>query len=270
MFVSSEIGRVVTIAVKIDAVTRTLISFGKAQYQGTTMTGHPASLPTLVAVLLLALLLGTACTTPAPTLDTSPLAEVTYDGLYPIRGGTAQAAWARRDADISRYSKIMLQGVGISYRPGGETDKLYHLRSADEHFEISEQQKERFRNVLREEFRKELERSQRFRLVDEPGPDVLLIRGGVLDVVSYVPPEPSGRSQVFLSRVAEATLVLEILDSVSETIMVRVVDRRAAENKARGFRESNRVANTAEVRRMVGFWARTLRERLDSYGIPGE
>jgi hypothetical protein len=62
-------------------------------------------------------------------------------------------------------------------------------------------------------------------------------------------------------------LVLEIRDSVSEAVIARAVDRRAAEDSL-GFNESNRVNNAAEVRRMAKTWARLLRERLDSYGIP--
>jgi len=212
-------------------------------------------------------LLVTGCASSTPTVDTSAEAEMTFDGLYPVKGGSADAAWARPGADISKYSKIMLQGVGIEYRPGGESGRLYHSRAGDDHFEITDQQKARFVEVIRAAFLDELGRSERFTIVDEPGPDVLLIRGGLLDVVSYVPPDSVGRSEIFLGRVGEATLVLEIRDSVSEAIIVRAVDRRAAED-AMGMTRSNRVNNASDVRRMARTWARLLRERLDSYGIP--
>jgi len=214
-----------------------------------------------------ATILVTGCAASNLTIDTSADAELSYDGLYPVKGGTADGAWARPDADISQYSKIMLQGVGIEYRPGGESGKLYHARSTAEHFEITDVQKARFVEVVREAFRDELGRSERFTIVDEAGPDVLLIRGALLDVVSYVPPESVGRNEVFLSSVGEATLVLEIRDSVSEAIIVRAVDRRAAEGSM-SLTRSNRVNNASEVRRMVRTWGRLLRERLDSYGIP--
>lgn len=218
-----------------------------------------------VALFLPVMALVGACATSTPTIDTSPEAEVTYDGLYPVKGGTASAAWARPDADMLQYSKIMLQGVGIEYRPGGESGKLWHQRASADYFEITEKQKDRFEELLREEFYEELSKSERFTIVNEPGPDVLLIRGGLLDVVSFVPPPSAGRSEVFLNAVGEATLVLEIRDSVSEAIIARAVDRRAAGDDI-NFSRSNRVSNTAEVRRLVKFWARTLRERLDSFG----
>ena len=211
-----------------------------------------------------------ACATPTPTLDMSPEAEVTFDGLHPILGGTAAAAWARPDADISQYSKIMLQGVGIEYRPGGETGRMYHISSSDDHFEITDDQKAKLVEIVQEAFLKELAKSEYFTIVNEAGPDVLLIRGGLLDVVSFVPPDPVGGGEIFLSRVGEATLVLEIRDSTSNAIIARAVDRRAAEDAARGFSSSNRVFNTAQIRRMASTWARRLRERLDSLHTPAE
>lgn len=207
----------------------------------------------------------TGCAGSNPTVDTSAEAEISFDGLYRVKGGTADAAWVRKGADISQYSKIMLQGVGIEYRPGGESGRLYYSRRSADHFEISDKQKERLVEILTEAFRKELGKSEHFTIVSERGPDVLLIRGALLDVVSFVPPEPIGRGEIFLSRVGEATLVLEIRDSVSDAILVRAVDRRAAEDAARGFSRSNRVFNAAEVRRMAQTWARKLRERLDEY-----
>ena len=216
---------------------------------------------------LSALLVG--CAGSAPTIDTSAEAEMTYDGLYPVKGGAADDAWARPGADISQYSKIMLQGVGIEYRPGGESGRLHNIRRGGDYFELTETQKKNLREIMRQAFLEELAKSEHFTIVGEAAPDVLLIRGGLFDVVSYVPPQSIGRSEIYLSRVGEATLVLEIRDSISEAIIARTVDRRAAEN-AFGMRESNRVNNAAEVQRLTKTWARLLRERLDSYAAPKE
>lgn len=222
-----------------------------------------------LASLILLLSVGAGCASSDPVIDTSPDAEITFDGLYPVKGGSANAAWARPDFDISQYSKIMLQGVGIEYRPGGATGKLYRPGSGDDFYEITEQQKQGFKEIVREAFIKELGASQYFTLVDEAAPDVLLIRGGLLDVVSFVPPDQVG-TDIYLSRVGEATLVLEIRDSVTDAIFARAVDRRAAEDTARGFRQSNRVVNTAQVRRMANAWGRKLRERLDSLVVEAQ
>jgi hypothetical protein len=219
-----------------------------------------------VAVLVLA----SGCATSSPTLDTTDESGMSFDGLYPVKGGTADQAWARQDVDISQYSKIMLQGVGIEYRPGGESGRLYRPNSRDSHFEVTDRQKKMLEDLLREGFLEELGKSEHFTVVSEPGPDVLFISGGLLDVVSFVPPDTAGRSDIYLSRVGEATLVLEIRESTTGAILARAVDRRAAEDLARGFRESNRVQNKSEVRRVVYHWANLLRDRLDTYGAPKE
>jgi len=218
-----------------------------------------------LAALIASTALFTACTASNPVLDTSAEAEVTFDGLYPVKGGTFDAAWAREGADLSQYSKIMLQGVGIEYRPGGHTGKLYRPGVGDKYFVLTDKQKKKFEEVVGEAFRDELGKSEHFTIVDESGPDVLLIRGGLLDVVSFVPPEPTGSTEYLLARVGEATLVLEIRDSISEAIIVRAIDRRAAESAGRSFTRSNPVTSRAEVRRMAGFWGRRLRESLDSF-----
>ncbi len=220
-----------------------------------------------LAALGLSIALLAGCAASTPTVDTSAEAEMTYDGLYPVKGGTADQAWARPGADISQYSKIMLQGVGIEYRPGGESGRLSYSRSRADHFDITDAQKKRLESIVRDAFLAELGESKHFTIVDEPGPDVLLVRGALLDVVSYVPPEPIGRGEIFLSSVGEATLVLELRDSISEAIIARAVDRRAAEDSM-GFSRSSRINNISEVRRLAKTWARLLRERLDTYAAP--
>jgi len=205
-----------------------------------------------------------ACAGTEPTVDTDNTEGMSYDGLYRVTGSATDAAWMHPDVDLSAYSKIVLQGVGITYRPGGVPGRFYDP-NRDDHFVVTDDQKERFQALVRETFQKELAKSTRYKIVSEPGPDVLLIRGGLLDVVSYVPPDPIGTTDIYLSRVAEVTLVLEIRDSLSGAVIARAVDRRAAEDRARGFRKSNRVTNTAEVRRIILRWATLLRERLDSF-----
>jgi hypothetical protein len=93
-----------------------------------------------------------------------------------------------------------------------------------------------------------------------------MVRGGLLDVASYVPPDPvGGRSEVFLSAVGEATLVLELRDSETTTILERSVDRRAAETIGDSFTRSNSVTNSAEARRLIRYWATRLVEGLDGF-----
>ena len=217
------------------------------------------------AAILVSVLIASVCAASESTDAMSTTDELmSHDGLYPVSSSRADAAWARPDMDISGYDKIILQGVGIQYRPGG-AKRTSRSGAGPDYYEVTPSQKERLQKVFAEKFRAELAKSERFTIVSEPGPDVLLIKGGLIDVVSYVPPDQAGSYEIFLDRIGEATLILELSDSVSEAIIARVVDRRAAEDVADRFQRSNRATNTAEVRRLAGIWARILREQLDHY-----
>ena len=98
-------------------------------------------------IIQVAILGGTAaiffgCAASTPTIDTGPDAEPTFDGLYEVKGGRMDQAWARPDFDISAYSKVMLQGVGVEFRPDGETRRMSRSTKGGTHFEVTPEQKE--------------------------------------------------------------------------------------------------------------------------------
>jgi hypothetical protein len=187
--------------------------------------------------------------------------ELTFEGLVRVEDSGFDLAWVRPNLDVRGYTKVMLQGAGIEYRP---VQPVRGPGAADQsEFALSEKQKGTLRELVRGAFVSELSRSERFALVSEPGADVLLLRGALLDVVSFVPPERAMRERVLLGAVGEATLVLELRDSLSEAILARVVDRRAAERSAGMMGESDPVSNAYDVERAARTWARLARERLE-------
>ncbi len=200
-----------------------------------------------------------------PTLDTSASAERSFDGLYPISNTTVDQAWARADLDLSGYTKIKLEGAGIQYRPASTaaSSRSSARLGRATNFPLDDKQRERLRATVGEAFLEEMQKLERFEITDETGPEVLVVRGALLDVVSKVPPEPMARGNIYLESVGEATLVLELIDSQSNTVLVRAIDRRSAKIRGRPL-PSNSVTNWAEVKRLAQFWARLLRERLDA------
>jgi hypothetical protein len=217
-----------------------------------------------VAVVLGVVLV--ACTSAPPTIQTGPDAELSYDGLHKVDNSQADVAWARPDFDISSYSKILPIGAGIEYRQVKDRGRTMRARTQAGPYFIDDKARQEFEALVTEIFREELQKLDRFEIVDEPGPDVLIIRGGLLDVASYVPPDPiGGRSYVYLSAVGEATLVLELRDSETGTILARSVDRRAAETIGDTLSHSNSVTNSVETKRLIRHWATRLREGLDGF-----
>ncbi|MEZ5559785.1 MAG: DUF3313 family protein [Pseudomonadales bacterium] len=188
--------------------------------------------------------------------------DESYDGLREVTNARVSQAWIRPGLDLSGYQKILVVNAGVQYRDVREAPTRGRASSRSA-FPLPVEARERFEALVSEIFREELQKQERFEIVTEPGPGVLVIVGGLMDVVSNVPPEPIGRGTIYLSQVGEATLVLELRDSETNTTLARILDRRAAE-KASGMTWSNTVSNTAEVRRLIRAWATRLRTMLDT------
>jgi hypothetical protein len=137
-------------------------------------------------------------------------------------------------------------------------------RSNEREFWISDSNKQRLIDTVSEVFDEELQRSEHFTMTDEPAPDALVITGGLHDIVSQVPPEQVGRSEIFLRSLGEATLVLELRDSLSNEVVYRAVERRAVARPGNDMIRAHTATSWAEVRRWARRWAVQLREGLDS------
>ncbi len=212
------------------------------------------------------------CTSTPPSIQEGPDAEVTFDGLHRIDNSIFAAAWADPDIDFSRYNKVMPGGAFFEFRAVKRTTGTTTGRNVAgrNEFYIDDKDRERLETEVSNIFQEELAKSTRFQITEEKGEDVLILRGGLHDIVSRVPPQMMGRGEIYLSSVGEATLVLEIADSMSSETIFRAIERRAAQRPggtaiAAG---SNSVTTWAEVRRLARRWATTLRDGLDS--VPTE
>ena len=214
---------------------------------------------TIGFVLLASLITGCSATPPTVNAESEP----TADGLYEVAGIDADEAWAQPDVDMALYSKIILERIDIEYRPGGETRLHRFAHSQRGPFEVAEHQKDDFRRFAEEELRQELGESRRFTLVDEPSADALQVTLRLLDLVSYVPPDSPGPRELSVAEYGEATLVMELRESMTERVLVRVVDRRAAEAGDRSAHVYDRLDSPADPRRMFREFAQLFRQRLD-------
>jgi len=201
-----------------------------------------------------------ACTQ-TPSLDTGPGAELTFDGLAPISNARFKNAWIDPDVDLAGYDKIMAGGAEFEFRAVKKSSGSSSMRRGNEtEFWISDQNKQKLIDTVGDVFVEELQKSKHFEIVNEAGPDVLIIVGVLHDIVSRVPPEMIGRGDIYLSSVGEATLILELRDSLSGETIYRAVDRRAAERAGGSVVRSSSVTSWSEVRRMARRWATRLTE----------
>jgi hypothetical protein len=222
------------------------------------------------AFALLPLFLAGACTsTPQPQLQSGDDAEITFDGLKRVDNTIMDSVWARPDIDLKGINKVIFVPVGVSYRDVEPSDPTTALRRSTRsrdtelrEFQLDEETKALFEAEIGAVFAEEVSASKVYTMVEEPGPDVITVGVALLDVVSRVPPQAQTQPRVFIEMVGEATLVLEIRGSMSNTVYLRAVDRRAAAQQSQMI-ESNRVTNAVEIRRLGRRWGQITREGLE-------
>ena len=222
----------------------------------------------ILSLVILAIVFA-GCSSAPPTIQTGADAEVSFDGLHKVDNARFASSWADPDIDFSRYSKFIPGGAEFEFRAvrrtGGSGGRA---SSSASEFWISDADRERLIEETSAIFAEELANSTRFEITDTKGDDVIIIRGAIHDIVSNVPPDLIGRGEIFLSSVGEATIVIEVVDSMSNEVIFRGAERRSAGRQGGTAIRSNTANTWAEVRRLMRRWASTLREGLDS--IPGE
>ena len=217
------------------------------------------------AVFVVMALVMAGCASAPPTVQTGPDAEVSYDGLHLVDNSVFKMAWADPDADWARYNKFIPGGAVYEFRAVKKGSSTARATSSQSEFWIDDKSRAKLEEETKNIFTEELAKSTRFTVTDARAADALIIRGALHDIVSNVPStaNTAGRSEVYLSSVGEATLILEAVDSLSGEVIFRAVERRAAAPSTGGVR-ANSVTTWSEVRRMVRRWATTLQKGMDS------
>lgn len=190
--------------------------------------------------------------------------ETSYDGLVKQEKGRFKLTYVDPDIDFTGYNKYIPGNAQFQFRAVKKTSSTTARRSNQREFWISEKDQQKLEDTVSAVFADELAKSEAFTEVDEPGPDTLIIRGALHDIVSQVPPDTIGRSEIYLSSVGEATLIIEAVDSLSGEVIYRAIERRAAQRPGGQMMLSNTVTSWAEVRRLARRWASNLRDGMDS------
>lgn len=190
-------------------------------------------------------------------LATGPDADVTEEGLHRVDPSIMAAAWARSDLDLSRYAKILFMPSGVQFR---EVDKQkYDVRSnaSVTEFPIDDATKALLREAWGQAFYENLAEVKSYEFYEGVGPDVLVVQGFLIDVVSHVPPDVAGSSFSFVRDPWTVAVVLELRDSMSNEILARTIDRRQAE----GLIDAATVWVRTEA--LIQRWAQLLCDRME-------
>lgn len=179
-------------------------------------------------------------------------------GLERTRNSQVDEFYLRPGASFTAYRRVLLAPVDVRF------PKSWERAHRDVKPGEAEELRQELSQVAADEFSREFARKDGYPAADSPGPDVLEIRVSIVALDLYAPEvRAAGIRRDYVLRAGEATLVAELRDSQAHTLLARVIDRREM-REYQEFQLANSVYNSAEVRDLVGLWARVLRRSLDA------
>jgi len=216
---------------------------------------------------VLATLVGSLATVQAADDDWPP--KVTSDGLNLVEGTKAAAVWVLDGADFSEYSRVMIIDVGVGFKKNWRRD--YNRDEISLSGQVSKSDAEKIKQRVADEFKtvftEELEKAgyevadYDFNLAEA---DTLVLRPAIVDLDVAAPDVGhAGRSYSFTASAGAMTLYLEFYDSVTSSLLGRVVDRKAARESSM-MQISSRSRNIFEADRLFKKWTALLIAKMDS------
>jgi hypothetical protein len=191
--------------------------------------------------------------------------QVTEDGLELTKVKGVDLLYRRPGATLGGYTKITVDPVEVAFSKSWDPRDYgtYGLKASE-----VEKIRTELGKLARDTFVKKLQ---------EGGyPEASAADEGVLRVTAYIvdlyvnAPDTmqAGRSRTYVANAGHMTLVLELRDAVTGTLLVRGFDRATGTDNGR-FQWSNSVINRAEAERALGSWAKRLKDALDAAKQPG-
>ncbi len=159
-------------------------------------------------------------------LATGADAEVTEDGLHRVDQSIIRAAWVRLDLDLTGYTKIFFLPTNVDFREMADQARVARIRVTASHFEVSEARQDHLRERWGQILYEDLSEIDSYEMSDSVGRDVLMVQGRLVDVASGVPPYVASSVITTVLYPWEASIVLELRDSMSDEILARAVERR--------------------------------------------
>jgi hypothetical protein len=178
-----------------------------------------------------------------------------WDGLVEVKSSKFDAAFFAPGADFRQYSRIMIDPTQVAFHKNWLRD-INDQRSVSR--EVSEKDAEQilaaarsnFDDIFNEAFTK-----AGYTVVTTPGADVLRVATGVINLYVNAPDTMSATAtRTFTANAGEATLVIELRDSLTGALLGRVLDRRQTLESV-GMQVSNRVTNVADFRNLFKTWS---------------
>ena len=187
-----------------------------------------------------------AAAKPAPTA---------WDGLVLVQSKRMDHVYLQPGADFRGYTKILLDQPEVAFHKNWAREYNSTSRGLSRRISDRDLQDAISRSVAAaQDIFAEAWTKGGYAVVDSPGPDVLRVRTGILNVRVTAPDRPTaGRSDTFANEAGSATLFVEARDSLTGALLGRAVDSELAGDNLTSWRTA--VSNRSDFRDLVERWA---------------
>jgi len=180
----------------------------------------------------------------------------TWDGLVQVKSKRLDLVYLMPGADFRIYTKVMIDPTEVAFEKNWRRD---YNNSATFSGRISESELQKMINeavpAATDIFANAWQKGG-YSVVTEPGPDVLRVKTGVVNIRINAPDtQTAGRSYSFAPEAGSATLFIEARDSTTGALLGRAVDQRIVGDNGALWRTT--VSNRGDFRDVVKTWADT-------------
>jgi hypothetical protein len=182
--------------------------------------------------------------------------ETEWDGLVRVPSENIDAAYLAPDADFRPYTKVMIDPSEAAFERDWVRDYNRDAMGLSGRITDSEATRalQEVQAGLNEAF-VEAYTAAGYQVVTTPGPDVLRLRSGVLNLTVSAPDQNTAtRGRRYSEDAGSATLVVEMRDSLSGAILGRAVDGRVIDDNS-SIQWRTRSSNRADFSRQFRQWA---------------
>jgi hypothetical protein len=178
-----------------------------------------------------------------------------WDGLVQVKSKRLDLVYLQPGADFRGYTKVLLEPTEVAFAKNWQRDYNRSTRNLSSRVSDADIQDAVAEGVkAADDIFAEAWTKGGYTVVTEPGPDVLRVKTGLVNITVNAPDQPvAGRSYNFAGEAGFATLFVEARDSQTGALLGRAVDQGIAGDNSAAWRTAS--SNRADFRQLVQRWA---------------
>jgi hypothetical protein len=218
----------------------------------------------LAGVFCMTASLGLAYSSALRAADSPP--EMTPDGLRLQKNTGTRLVYVRPGTNFGKYDKVAILDCLVEFDKNWQSN--YNSQQVNPSAFVSTDDMNRIKKELAAEFKKiftrELQANGGYPVVDSAAPGVLVLRPAIINLrVTQPDLMTPGIGMTVIRSAGSMTLYLELWDSMTNTILARVMDAQADQGLG-GAQVASSVSNAMAADFILRQWATELRKRLQA------